>query len=218
MKEFKIRASACGKIMGVRGLGKTGKSYCEDWLKEQVFNRKKSFQSKFTDKGLIMEDNSIDFIADQLGYGFLVKNEVHFENDFCQGTPDIILKDHIIDVKNSWDCFTFPFFDKEIPNTDYYWQAQCYMELLGLSHYKLIYVLSDTPKHLIEREALYYAENNGYDELDNDLYLEFENKMTYSDIKPTDKIKVFDIEYNKEDVEKIKDRVEECRKIIKELL
>jgi len=144
-KEFKIRASASGKIMGIKALGKTGETYCENWLKEQLYKRKIEFSNKYTEKGLIMEDNSIDYVADQLGYGFLAKNEQYFENDFFTGTPDIILKDHVIDVKNSWDFSTFPLFDNEVPNSDYYFQAQVYMELCGVDSYKLIYVLSDTP-------------------------------------------------------------------------
>ena len=83
MKEFKIRASACGQIMGVKGLGKTGENYVKTWLKEQIYDRKKEFTSKYTDKGLIVEDNSLDFIADELKIGFIVKNEQFYENDFC---------------------------------------------------------------------------------------------------------------------------------------
>lgn len=218
IKEFKIRASACGSIMGVKGLGKTGESYCESWLKEQIYNRRKEFTSKYTDKGNIMEDNSLDFIAEMLDYGMLVKNELFKENDFCTGTPDVILKDHIIDVKNSWDCFTFPLFDTEVPNKDYYWQAQVYMFLFDLSKYKLIYVLSDTPAHLIEREAFYYAKQNGYEELDMDIYEDFVKKMTYPDIPNEKKIKVFEIERNESDIEKIKERVIECRNYINKLL
>lgn len=227
MKEFKIRGSACGQIMtnprakkdieaGL--LSKTAKTYCETWLKEQLYNRKKEFSSKYTDKGNITEDESIDFVADQLGYGMLMKNEKHLDNHIMTGTPDVILKDLIIDVKNSWDNFTFPLFETEIPNKDYYWQAQCYMYLTGKSDYKLIYVLSDTPIHLIEKEAYYWCQNNGYEELDIDIHKEFINKMTYNDIDDNLKIKIFDIKRNDVDIEKIKERVWQCRSYISKLI
>ena len=223
MKEFKIRASQIGKIMTnpiskSETLSKTTISYLQEWLKEQLYGRKKEFQSKYTDKGNIMEDNSIDFIAEQLEYGFLVKNEQHFENDYMTGTPDLILKDLIIDVKNSWDCFTFPLFDTEIPNKDYYWQLQGYMSLTGKNHAKLIYVLSDTPENLIEREAYYYCKNNGYDELDADIYDQFIEKMTYNGISAMLKYKVFDVERNQEDIDKIKKRVVDCKEYIRNLV
>lgn len=216
MKEFKIRASASGKIMGIKALGKTGETYCENWLKEQLYKRRIEFSNKYTDKGLIMEDNSIDFVADQLGYGFLAKNEQYFENDFFTGTPDIILKDHVIDVKNSWDFSTFPLFDKEVPNSDYYFQAQVYMELVGVDSYKLIYVLSDTPLNIIEREARSYCYKLGYD-FDDEILEQFIKKMTYSDVDNNLKIKVFEIKKDVEVIEKMKIRVLECRNYLKTL-
>lgn len=218
MKDFKIRASQCGQIMGIKGLGKTGQTYCETWLKEQLYNRKKTFSSKYTDKGNIMEDASLDFIAEQLGYGMLIKNEKQKENDYITGTPDVVLNDLIIDVKNSWDPFSFPLFDIDVPNNAYYWQAQCYMELFNIDNYKLIYVISDTPVNLIEKEAYYWCKDNGYDELDLDIYKQFIRKMTYQDVDSKLKLKSFDIKRNPKDIEKVIERVWECRNYISKLL
>lgn len=218
MKDFKIRASQCGQIMGIKGLGKTGQTYCETWLKEQLYNRKKTFSSKYTDKGNIMEDASLDFIAEQLGYGMLIKNKKQKENDYITGTPDVVLNDLIIDVKNSWDPFSFPLFDIDVPNNAYYWQAQCYMELFNIDNYKLIYVISDTPINLIEKEAYYWCKDNGYDELDLDIYKQFIRKMTYQDVDSKLKLKLFDIKRNPKDIEKVIERVWECRNYISKLL
>lgn len=217
VKEFKIRCSAIGNIMGIKGLGKTGQSYCETWLKEQLFNRRKEFSNRYTQKGLIVEDNSIDFVGEMLNLGFIMKNETSFENDFFKGTPDVILKDLVIDVKNSWDVFTFPFFEKDIPNSDYYWQAQGYLKLTEKQSYKLIYVLSDTPEHLIESEMRRYGFQNGIEQDDLN-YREWFDKMTYSDIPNEMKLKVFDIQRNDADIEKIEKRVIECREYINNLI
>jgi len=214
MKEFKIRASASGNIMGIKALGKTGENYCKEWLKEQLYKRKKEFSNKYTEKGLILEDNSIDFVAEQLGYGFLVKNEIFFENDYFTGTPDVVLKDHVIDVKNSFDCFTFPLFEDEIPNSDYFFQAQVYMELCGVDNYKLIYTLLDTPLNIIEREALNYCYRTGFD-FDDEILEQFIKKMTYQEIQNELKIKVFEIKKDVEVIEKLKSRVIYCRNYIK---
>ena len=227
MIEFKIRGSAGGQIMteprakkdkeaGI--LSQTAKTYCETWLKEQLYNRKKEFSNKQTQKGIITEDNSIDFIADYLNFGMLMKNEEFFSNTVMTGTPDVILKGLIIDVKNSWDNFTFPLFETEVPEKNYYWQAQIYMSLTEKQNYKLIYVLSDTPTNLIEKEAYYWCKNNGYEELDLDIYKQFIRKMTYNDIPDELKIKVFDIKRNDEDIQKIEKRVYECRYYIEQLL
>ncbi len=219
---FKIRASALGQIMtndrSGKGMGKTAQTYCETWLKEQLYGRQREFQTKYTDKGNICEDNSLDYVAEHLGYGMLIKNDRFLENDYMAGTPDVILSDHIIDVKNSWDCFTFPLFESEVPNKDYEWQLQEYMILADKPFAKLIYVLSDTPEHLIEREARYYAKMNGYDELSAEMLAEFTAKMTYPNIAPEHRIKVFHIKRNPDAEAQIIERVMLCRTYINNLL
>lgn len=209
MTLFKIRCSAIGQIMSnprskKEYLSKTTASYCEDWLKEQIYGRKKEFTSKYTNKGNIVEQSSLDFVASELGYGSLVKNEKSFENEFLTGTPDAILEDHIIDVKNSWDCFTFPLFFNNVPNKSYYWQAQGYLALTGLDSYKLIYTLMDTPDELIKKE--YFNSNLDYDT--------FAKQYKYSSIDSKYRIKVFEIERNDTDIDQIYTRVVECREHI----
>ena len=199
-------------------LSEGAKTYCKLWLKEQLYDKKKEFSNKYTRKGWQMEDNAIDFISEQLGYGFLAKNEQHFEDDFMHGTPDVILADHVIDVKNSWDFSTFPLFEKECYNKNYYYQAQCYMHLTGRKNYKLIYVLMDTPEKMIEKEAYYFCNNNGYDGLDIDVYNSFVKNMTYRDIPSNLRIKVFNIEYNENDIIKLQTSVKLCRVYIQNLL
>lgn len=199
-------------------LSDTAKTYCKDWLKGKLYNRKKTFTNKYTEKGLITEDNSLDFIAEQLDLGLLIKNEEYKENDFFTGTCDAITNDLIIDVKNSWSPFTFPLFEIDIPNNNYMLQGQIYMELYQKRHFELIYVISDTPTHLIQKEAYWYAKNNGFDENDPSIYMDFLKSMTYSDIRSSLKIKIFDFEYDKILINKMEKRVVECRNYINELL
>lgn len=220
MKDFKIRASAAGKIMtngrGKNEMGKTALSYCQEWLTEQIYGRRKDISNKYISKGLIMEDNSLDFIAEQLGYETLLKNTRYIENDFMQGTPDVILAHSIIDVKNSWDCFTFPLFENDLPNSDYYYQMQVYMALTDRTVAKVIYVLSDTPANLIEKEAHFKAKDNGMDYAD--VLEELTAKMTYSDIANKFKLKIFEVQRNDETIKAIEERVIQCREYIETLL
>lgn len=194
------------------------KTYCKDWLKGQIYDFRKEISNKYLDKGNIMEDEAADFIADQLNYGFLIINrEEHFSDDYMRGTPDIILKDVIIDVKNSWSADTFPLFEEVIPNKGYYWQLQGYMSLTGRSKAKLIYCLMDTPLHLIEKEARWDSIRQGYEELEKHVYDKHVQNLTYSNVDNKYKIKVYDIERNDSDIEKIKNRVIECRNYIDKL-
>lgn len=226
IKQFKIRCSAIGQIMGkpktkaaqeAGGISQTAETYCQKWAIEQIYDRKKDYSSKYTDKGLIMEDNSLDYIAEQQGLSMLIKNEQYFENDYMTGTPDAILPELIKDVKNSWDCFTFPLFETDIPNITYWWQGQGYMELVNKDNYELIYVLSDTPLHLIEKEAHWYCKNNGYGDLTQDIYDDFVKKMTYKGIEDKYKIKIFPFKKDIEAIKQIEQQVIKCRNYIKTL-
>ncbi len=225
MDLFKIRASATSKIMSQPRnkkdkeaglLGDTAKTYCKMWLKEQMYNRKITFSNKFTQKGIIVEDDSIDFLSTQLNKGLLFKNEKHFNNDFLTGTPDIILNNCVIDVKNSYSWETFPTFEKDIPNKDYYYQLQSYMSLLNLDNAKLIYLLTDTPEHLIKSEAWNYANSNGYEI--EDIYEQIENNLTYPDIPDNLKIKIFEVKRDNEVIEQINKQVLKCRNYIETLI
>ena len=92
------------------------------------------------------------------------------------------------------------------------------MALTGKKKAKLVYVLSDTPTNLIEKEAYYWCKNNGYDDLDDDVLLEFHERMTYDNVPNDAKIKVFDIERDETVINEIYERVELCRDYIKDLI
>lgn len=216
--EFKIRASSCGKIMGKKGLGVAGKTYCKTWLKSKLFNRYPEIKSKYLDKGNIMEDDSLDQVAKRLDLGILIKNEKYYLNKWIEGTPDAVLTNCVIDVKNSWSWETFPLIESEIPDIEYYWQLQCYMSLTKKKSAKLIYTLLDTPLNLIKSEAYFYSKKNGYGELTQEMFDKFKKKMTYGDIPEHFKYKSFGIDRNDADIALIKERVIECREYIANLL
>ena len=199
MKEFKIRASASGKLMTrprskSEVLSKTTKSYLQEWTKEQIYGVRKSIKSKYLDKGNQVEDAAIDYASAEKGWLFAEKNEEYFEDEFFCGTPDVILDDKIIDIKSSWDCFSFPLFFNGIPNKDYYYQLQTYMYLTGKTKAQLVYVLMNTPEELT-----------------------FEESFDYTEINSKYRIKIFDIDYDEEVIEELKNKVIESREYIKTL-
>jgi len=212
LPEFKIRCSCIGQIMTnsrTKGqLSKTAQSYVETWIKEQIYKRRKVITTKYMDKGNMVEDESISFAGRVLNAD-ITKNEQRYENELLIGTPDVITEDYVIDVKNSWDCFTFPLFYENVPNKDYFYQAQGYMALTGLSHYKLIYTLLDTPDSLIEREFKYASE------LDFD---SFAKDYRYSKIDEAYRIRIFEIERDDDVIDAINGRVIECREYINNLI
>lgn len=220
MKRFKIRCSAIGQIMkngtDKKSMGETAKSYVEQWIKEQLYGRKKEFSNKYTTKGLTVEQDAIDYISDVLEYGFLLKNEENLSNDFLTGTPDIILNNLIIDIKSSWDCFTFPLFEDELKNQDYFWQGQGYMALTGAETFRVIYVLMDTPEDIIFKEASSFCWKNDI-ELNDEILKEFTEKATYKNIPHELRTKTFEFKRDEEKINSIYKRVEECREYIHKL-
>ena len=150
-------------------------------------------------------------MAEVLDLGFVLKNEKHFPGEFMQGTPDVILKDMLIDVKCPWDGSTFPLFEEELPEKDYYWQAQVYMHLTNTKKYKVVYVLMDTPDLLVMDEYNRLGEERPEFE-------EFKKKFIFSHLPDNQRIKVFDIERKDEDVKKIEQRVKGCRLYIDKLM
>lgn len=196
---FKSRASSSGRLMTnprdkKELLSETTKSYVQEWLKESIYGVRKEIKNKYLSKGLKLEDEAIDKAIEWLDLPFTLKNETFFEDDFFTGTPDLIVNETVYDIKCSWDCFTFPLFDKEIPTKDYYYQLQVYMYLTGCKKAVLTYVLLNTP------EELTYEEKHNYDSL--------EKKY---------RIKTFEIEYSSEVIAELIKRVINVREYITQL-
>lgn len=198
------------------------KTYCKNWLKQSVamYNRRIEISSKYTEKGLIVEDHAIDYIAERLNLGFLMKNETRKENDYLTGCCDVDVpaKSLIIDNKSSWDFDTFPVFETKCPSKGYEDQGQAYMELYDRDHFWLVYTLMDTPINIIDRECRSYSHRMGYGEVTQDLLKEFVAKMTYSDVPDELKIKVFKIERDRSFPAKVEQRVKMCRTYLKQVI
>lgn len=198
-KLFKIRASGGSNIMGVKALGKTGESYLKEWAKQELYGRRKDISSKYLTKGLEMEDEAIELLSNELFDGALMfKNEAFFESDYFTGTPDLIFDNKIIDIKCSWDCFTFPLFENDLPTKDYFYQMQIYMDLVGLEKAEVIYCLMNTPQDL--------------------LYGQDENLHKYDNLDPKLRLKRFEILKDEKVIDKLKSRVLESREYLKQII
>ena len=158
--EIVFRASSIGDLMGVKGLGKTGEKKARYTYLSYKYGREKQFNSKYTEKGTIVEKELIELLSriDNVDYQ---KNDVRMYNEFFTGECDIITTDKVIDVKGSWDIYTF---DDSVNayNTDYEYQLRVYMDLYKVNNAELIYILYDAPDEVIlkelERESYKHAD------------------------------------------------------------
>lgn len=197
-------------------LSETAKTHCETWVKEQLYDRKKEFTSKQTDKGNRVEDGGIAELVEYFGWPFMTeKNQGRLSNDFMQGECDILPNETlVVDLKSSWDCFTFPLFDDDIPDKDYEWQIRGYMELYARERGSVVYLLSDMPEEMIEKELRFKLKEGFTKE-------EFEKARSfyiYSHLPMQLRVKKYDFTHDPELIEKIKERVNHCRAYIASLL
>lgn len=216
MTAFKVRCSALGKVMtSPRSkseiLSQTAKTYVEEQVLLAKYGIVKTFNSRYTDKGNLVEDESIKLASEVLELGFILKNDEHFSNDFLTGTPDVNTASLILDVKSSWDATTFPFFATEIPTKDYYYQLQGYMWLTGKQKSLLVYCLVNTPLDMVQDEIRRAHWNANLLEESLDLIDEVQKRHNFDHIPDNRRVKVFEVERDDEVIEQIKERVELCR-------
>jgi hypothetical protein len=192
-------------------LSQTAKTYVEEQVLQAKYGIVKTFNSRYTDKGNLVEDESIKLASDVLDLGFILKNDEHFSNDWVTGTPDVNTDDLLLDVKSSWDATTFPFFATEIPTKDYYYQLQGYMWLTGKQKSLLVYCLVNTPLDMVQDEIRRAHWNANLLEESLDLIDEVQKRHNFDHIPDNRRVKVFEVERDDEVIEQIKERVELCR-------
>ena len=219
---MKIRASQIAKLMTTpktKGevLSQTTKTYIKELVLEHKYGIKKEFWSRYTDKGNEVEDEGINLAMDVLELPFIYKNDERLDNEYITGVPDVNTDTILLDVKCSWDATTFPFFETEVPNKDYYYQLQGYMWLTGKDEALLCYCLVDTPIDIVEDEVR--REHWRQKAIDENLDIRdfVQRKHTFGHIPKEKRLKVFKIAKDEEIIEKIKEKVELAREYYNEL-
>ena len=220
---MKIRCSAIGKIMTnpkTKGesLSQTTKTYLQELAVEEIYGIRKEFSSRYTDKGNEVEELSIALCNDVLNLGFIYKNEEHYSNNWISGTPDVNTDEILLDVKSSWDATTFPFFDTELKNKDYFYQLQGYLWLTNKTEALLCYCLIDTPLQIVEDEIRREHWKASLIEENSDLRAFVESKHTFGHIPKEKRLKTFKIAKDDVIIENIKTRIEECREYYNNLI
>ena len=222
-----IRSSSVGYLMtepvtkadkeaGI--LSKTAKSHLIEIYIAEKYGRRKDVQTKQMRKGVEVEDDAIALLAQSLGKP-LSKNTERFTNEFITGHPDVLdltetgLK--VWDVKSSYDLFTFLGNIPDKLNSQYYWQLQSYMWLTGATESCIAYCLINTPFGIIEQEkkSLLYK-MNVISEESPEYVLEaakLELNMMFDDIDQKERLLLFPVQRNDEDIELIKDKVLKAR-------
>lgn len=143
-------------------LSKTTETYLRTVYRERKYKRHAEFESKYTEKGLVKEDDAITLFC-RIKKKVYKKNAVRIKNHFITGEPDLsdnedIMKcEHGVDIKCSWSLWTFPYPDDELTD-NYIYQNQCYMYLTGAKKWTTAFCLMNAPADIIlqEKKGVWY--------------------------------------------------------------
>jgi hypothetical protein len=199
-------------------LSQTAKTYIKELVIEETLGIRKEFSSRYTDKGNIQEDTAIEMASKVLNLPFALKNTEYFENDFIKGTPDLILEDEIVDIKCSWDGTTFPWFEDELPNKDYYWQMVGYMWLTGRTKARIVYCLVDTPEDIVQDEIRRTSWKKFEIDVTEETETEVRAKHEFSHISENKRVRTYLVGLTEEDIAKVSERILEAKKYYDELI
>jgi len=220
--EILFRCSSLGHLMTEpksksETLSETTKNHLVDvWIRHK-YNRKELITSKYMEKGTMVEEDAMTLYS-RFRKQYYVKNEKMLTDDFIKGIPDIITEKTVIDLKSSWDIFTFFRTKQKAVEKMYYWQLQGYMSLTGKENARLVYCLVNTPQVLIDDEIhrLQYKHLSEADAIKARNQIEMNS--IFDDIDIQDKIYEIEIKRNNEDIERLYNRIIDCRNWIKENL
>jgi len=227
--DIHIRASSVGYLMtepqskadkeaGL--LSKTAQKHLLDVYIAEKYGRKKDIQTKQMRKGIEVEQDSIELLSMYLKMPF-TKNDQRFTNDYITGFPDIIDNDRIIDIKSSYDLWTFIGNIPDKLDSLYHWQMQSYMWLTGAKSAVIAYCLVNTPENIIEQEKYYMLKKMDVATEESPEYvkeaMKIEFNMSFDDISLEERVLMFNVGRNEDDILRIQQKVEKAREFLREL-
>lgn len=161
----KFRASALAEIMTDPKskdelLSVGGKTCVEKIAKQLIYGYDEVVTSKYMDKGIQVEDASIE-LYNSVMFTSHIKNTERRTNDWITGECDIATPAKITDIKSSWSLSTFPVTANQGKDKTYEWQLRAYMWLWDVDESELAYCMVNTPEELIgwDDPTLHYVEH-----------------------------------------------------------
>lgn len=161
---------------------------CKTYLHEWYDGDDEQTRSKYTDKGEYVEDELIDFMAVQLGFGIAEKNRIRVSDEFFDGECDVDLPECVVDVKAPWNKTTLQ--QRALNGLDYEYKLQLivYCHLYKKPKGIVFYGLMDTPPEC-----------------------NYDNEVIYSDMPVNERWIAYTVEANEEIIETLRKRVVMCR-------
>lgn len=223
MKDFnnyKFRCSGLANLLveprsKSETLSETTKAYLREiWILE-VYGRVKYISSKYMDKGIAVESDSLDLVKAVTGKTFF-KNQKQFENEYITGTPDVIDTDSVTDIKSSWDLWTFAAVTEDSARKTYYPQVLGYMWLTNKKQAHLNYCLVNTPAHIVDYELYKLKANGTIKDTTEDEEKALLN-FNFDDIDAKKRLKAYSFEFSEEIQSKLIEKIKISREYLNSL-
>lgn len=201
-------------------LSKTAKSHLIEVYARELWGYEKDIVTKQMRKGTNAEEHGITLLS-SLDKKLYYKNDERKENSFICGHADIVTDDEIIDIKLSWDAFTF--LPKLIEDIDksYYCQLQGYLWLWNKEIGRICYCLVDTPDNIIEGEKYRLLRSMDVVSEESPEFLEaaikLENNMKFDHLPIQQRVISHFVYRDEEIISKIPAKVKRAREFLNEI-
>ena len=226
-----IRASSIGAIMTEprsksEPISETAKKELEAMVLFEKYGIERDFSSMQTSKGIEFEPLAIDVCKNVLGWFDVPETKTRFINDYITGEPDVNSPNVGADVKCSFSADTFPWFEKELKNKNYFYQMQGYCWLTGKSEFELCYVLLTTPERmvmdLINKEAWKMLPDPKFERYSQDEIFDIaerviRSKHNFENIPIEKRVKRYIVKKDENVIDKIKEKIDYLTPIYNEM-
>ena len=238
--QIKFRCSSLGHLITEprsksEAISETTKAHLADVYVTEVYGRENDIENKYIAKGNQVEEDSMTLYS-RVNKEFFTKNVKQLSNDYIKGTPDMFSNASmlnfievngvwqwdgmphdakVIDLKSSWDIFTYYRTRSKGIKKLYYWQLMGYIALTGAQSATLAYCLVDTPDTLLndEKRKLHWKmgliDDNHPDFIE--ACEEIDKLGKYDDIPLKDRVYTIHVDRNESDINRIYQRVMEAR-------
>ena len=190
-------------------LSETAKTYLQELWIEQEYGREKYITSEPMKKGTMVESDSLELVK-EVTQKVYFKNKIQYENEFVTGTPDVTKP--LIDIKSSWDLWTFADVTEDEAIKTYFWQVAGYAWMLGTKEAMLAYALVDTPDSIIENEIFKLSYHMPESEAQA-----YRNNYIFKDIPAEKRLKIFKVGITDENIKELQERIELARTYLNQL-
>jgi hypothetical protein len=227
-----IRASDVGSVMTeprskTEQASQSALKVLQEMALFDKYGIQREFSSMQTSKGIELEPLAIDICKNVLGWFDVSETKTRMINDYITGEPDVLTPTVLADIKCSFSADTFPWFEKELKNKDYYYQMQSYMWLSNKNESELVYILLTTPERmvldLINKEAWKMLpdpkfENYSQDEIFDIAENKIRSKHNFEQIPIEKRIRKYVIKKDDHVINRIIERIEKLTPIYNNLI